>query len=194
MLDILTKFDDTVHLKYDIYTPYTSLMIVTLDDLANIRSRNKNKKIVLTSGTFDMLHVGHLRYLEAAKADGDILVVMLSGDARVRGRKGPGRPIISENDRAKMLDALRIVDYVFIDPAEFKEGQLDPVHAEILAKLQPDIYVTDGEDIRFTTIKQHTTKLLVIQRDEASTTEKDVNTSTTAIIERIVRSARSGHS
>lgn len=165
-------------------------MIVTLEDLAGIRSRNKNKKIVLTSGTFDMLHVGHLRYLKAVKGDGDILVVMLSSDARVRGRKGPERPIISENDRAQMLDALKVVDYVFIDPAKFKEGQLDPVHAEILAGLEPDVYATDGEDIRFTTVKQDTTKMVVIRRDEASTTEKDVNTSTTATIERIIRNTR----
>ena len=165
-------------------------MIVTLDDLTNIRSQHKDKKIVLTSGTFDMLHVGHLRYLKAVKGDGDILVVMISGDARVRGRKGPERPIISENDRAQMLDALKVVDYVFIDPAEFKGDQLDPVHAEILARLKPEVYATDGEDIRFTTVKQHTTKMVVIRRDEASTTEKDVNTSTTATIARIVKAAQ----
>jgi bifunctional ADP-heptose synthase (sugar kinase/adenylyltransferase) len=129
-----------------------------------------------------------LRYLKAVKADGDILVVLLSSDARVRGRKGPQRPIISENDRAQMLDALKIVGYVFIDPAGFREGQLDPVHAEILARLKPDVYATDGEDIRFTTIKQDTTKMVVIRRDEASTSAEDVNTSTTATIERIVQS------
>jgi D-glycero-beta-D-manno-heptose 1-phosphate adenylyltransferase len=166
-------------------------MIVTLDDLADIRSKHKDKKIVLTSGTFDMLHVGHLRYLKAVKVDGDILVVMLSGDARVRGRKGTERPIIPESDRAQMLDALKVVDYVFIDPADFKEGQLDPVHAEILARLKPDVYATDGEDIRFTTVKQDTTKLVIIRRDEASTSERDVNTSTTATIGRIIKAARS---
>jgi rfaE bifunctional protein nucleotidyltransferase chain/domain len=169
---------------------YTLGMIVTLDDLADIRARHQGKKIVLTSGTFDMLHVGHLRYLKAVKGDGDILVVMLSGDARVRGRKGSSRPIIAEHDRALMLDALKLVDYVFIDPADFKEGQLDPVHTEILSQLKPDVYATDGEDIRFTTIKQDTTKMVIIRRDEASTSEEDVNTSTTATIAHIVKSAQ----
>lgn len=165
-------------------------MIVTLADLESIRTRHKNKKIVLTSGTFDMLHVGHLRYLSAVKADGDILVVMMSGDVRVKGRKGQDRPIISEDDRAQMLDALKAVDYVFIDPASFNSGQIDPVHAEILTRLKPEVYATDGEDIRFTTVKQNITKMVIIRRDEASTSEKDVNTSTSATIERIVKAAQ----
>src|SRR4051794_33980645 len=107
-------------------------MIIRLENLADIRSQHKNEKIVLTSGTFDLLHIGHLRYLNAIKALGDIIVVMLSGDDRTKARKGPLRPIIPENDRAQMLDALKVVDYVFIDPARYSPDQIDPVHAEIV--------------------------------------------------------------
>lgn len=160
-------------------------MIVTLNDLSDIRAQHKANTIVLTSGTFDMLHVGHLRYLDAVKAYGDVVVVLLSGDARVKARKGPERPIVPERDRALMLDALKVVDYVFVDPATAAPDQIDPVHAEILKHLQPEVYATDGEDIRFTTVQQDTTKLVIIQRDEASTTPADVATSTTATIERI---------
>lgn len=152
-------------------------MIVRLENLADIRSQHKNEKIALTSGTFDLLHVGHLRYLEAVKALGDIVVVMLSGDARTKARKGSDRPVIPENDRAQMLDALKIVDYVFIDPAQAAPDQIDPVHAEIVSLLNPDVYATDGEDPRFFNIMEKS-KLLVLPRT-------DEQVSTSAIIERI---------
>src|ERR1700684_3873633 len=101
-------------------------MIITVDDLTNIATKHRGQKIVLTSGTFDLLHVGHLNYLNAVKTYGDIVVVMLSGDARTRARKGAGRPVIHEDDRAKVLDALKVVDYVFIDPSTLEPGQIDP--------------------------------------------------------------------
>ena len=93
-------------------------MIISLDDLASIRERHLGQKIALTSGTFDLLHVGHLDYLEKVKQHGEIVVVLLSGDARVKARKGPSRPIISERERARILDSLKVVDYVFIDPSK----------------------------------------------------------------------------
>ncbi len=156
-------------------------MIVRLENLAGIRSQHKNEKIVLTSGTFDLLHVGHLRYLEAVKALGDVVVVMLSGDARVKVRKGPQRPIIPEVDRVQMLDALKIVDYVFIDPATAQPDQIDPVHAEIVAELQPDVYATDGADPRFWNIMDQS-KLVIVPRSES---DGHGHASTSAIIEHI---------
>lgn len=152
-------------------------MIVKLENLADIRSQHRNEKIALTSGTFDLLHVGHLRYLEAVKSLGDILVVMLSGDDRTKARKGPQRPITPENDRAQLLNALKVVDYVFIDPARSAPDQIDPVHAKIVKYLDPDMYATDGEDPRFFNIMDKS-KLLVLPR-----TNEQVSTS--AIIERI---------
>lgn len=156
-------------------------MIVQLENLADIRGRHRSEKIVLTSGTFDLLHVGHLRYLSMVKALGDIVVVMLSGDARIRARKGPERPIIPENDRAVMLDALKVVDYVFIDPATSSPDETDPVHAEIAALLQPDIYATDGPDPRFWNIMEES-KLVILPRSEG-----EGHASTSAIIDHIRR-------
>ncbi len=148
-------------------------MIVNIENLADVRSQHKKEKIVLTSGTFDMLHVGHLHYLNAVKALGDIVVVMLSGDNRVRARKGPNRPIIPEKDRAQMLDALKIVDYVFIDPAKNQPEQIDPVHAEIVMYLDPDVYVTDGEDPRLFDIMDKS-KLLVLPRTDKQDSTSDI--------------------
>jgi cytidyltransferase-like protein len=154
-------------------------MIVKLEDLAGIREKHTDEKVVLTGGTFDLLHVGHLRYLEAVKALGDIVIVMLSGDERTRARKGVERPIIPESDRAEMLDALKIVDYVFIDPATAPPDQIDPVHAEIVAALQPDIYATDGPDVRFWDIMDES-KLVILPRAET-----EGHASTSAIIAHI---------
>ncbi len=152
-------------------------MIIRLENLAEVRNQHKDEKIVLTSGTFDLLHVGHKHYLDTVKALGDIMVVMMSGDDRVKARKGDDRPIIPEGERAEMLDALKIVDYVFVDPATSPPDEIDPVHAEIVAQLQPDLYATDGEDPRFWNIMDPS-HLQVVER-----TEGDV--STTSIIERI---------
>lgn len=152
-------------------------MIIRLENLSDIRRQYKSESIVMTSGTFDLLHTGHLQYLEAVKALGEVVVVLLSSDARVKARKGSSRPIIPENDRAQMLDALKIVNYVFIDPAKAAPDQIDPVHAEIVELLDPDIYATDGEDPRFFTVMDKS-KLVVLPR-----TNEQVSTS--SIIDRI---------
>lgn len=152
-------------------------MIVTLENLPAIREQHKGQKIVLTSGTFDLFHVGHLHYLEAVRELGDIVVVLLSSDARTKARKGPKRPIIPEQDRAAILDALEIVDYVMIDPATSAPDQVDEVHTEIVKTLNPDLYATDGEDPRFFSIMSQD-KLRVLPRSGEQV-------STSAIIERI---------
>lgn len=156
-------------------------MIIKTEDLSDIRQRHADQKIVLTSGTFDLLHVGHVRYLEAVKSYGDIVVVLLSGDDRIRARKGPKRPIIPQDDRAQMLDALKVVDYVLLDPATSLPDEIDPVHADIVAKLQPDTYATDGPDPRFWGIMDKS-KLVVVPRSES---DDYSHASTSAIIEHI---------
>ena len=154
-------------------------MIITVDDLADVRSRHAGRKVALTTGTFDLFHVGHLEYLEQVKQYGDILVVMMSGDDRVKARKGSKRPIIPEAERARILGALKIVDYVFIDPSKMGPEETDPIHAQILDKLQPDYYVTDGPDPRFVHIMDKASfKILDRMQPDPSTT---------AIIDRIVR-------
>ena len=75
---------------------------------------NEGKTIVSTNGCFDILHAGHVKYLEKTKSFGDILIVLLNSDKSVRSIKGPKRPINNENDRAEVLGALRCVDYVVL--------------------------------------------------------------------------------
>jgi rfaE bifunctional protein nucleotidyltransferase chain/domain len=99
--------------------------------------RAAGKKAVLTNGVFDLLHTGHLYFLQQARALGDALFVALNGDASVRALKGPARPVQTEEQRAYALGALACVDAVFI----FGTPRLD---AEILA-LRPDIYCKAGD-------------------------------------------------
>src|SRR6201993_2970537 len=76
--------------------------------------RHRGQKIVLANGCFDTLHVGHTRYLEGARREGDILVVAVNSDSSVHALKGPGRPILPESARAALVGALRAVDYVVL--------------------------------------------------------------------------------
>ena len=93
--------------------------------------------IVFTNGCFDILHAGHVRYLTAAEAMGDFLVIGLNSDASVRRLKGEGRPIVSEAGRAEVLDALRAVDIVTI----FDE----PTAEELVRLVRPNVYVKGGD-------------------------------------------------
>jgi D-glycero-beta-D-manno-heptose 1-phosphate adenylyltransferase len=99
--------------------------------------RAKELKLVLTNGCFDLLHAGHVRYLEAARALGDALAVAINGDGSVRALKGAGRPLNSENDRAEVVAALECVDHVIIFP-EVRATSL-------LEKVRPAIYVKGGD-------------------------------------------------
>ena len=114
-------------------------MILTLQQLAGTISRLKSeqKKIVTTNGVFDILHAGHVRYLTEAKKMGDVLIVGLNSDASTCTLKGETRPINKESDRAEVLDALGMVDYVII----FDE--LDP--RKLLEQIKPHAHVKGGD-------------------------------------------------
>ncbi len=99
--------------------------------------KKEGKRIVFTNGCFDLLHVGHVRYLEAAKALGDILIIGINGDASVRGLKGPLRPILPVEERAEILSGLGCVDYVTV----FDE----PTPLELVTLLQPHVLVKGGD-------------------------------------------------
>lgn len=99
--------------------------------------RAAGKRLVVTNGCFDLLHAGHVAYLAAARALGDALLIGLNSDASTRALKGPNRPLASEQDRAKVLLALRVVDAVVI----FNESTAD----RLLADLRPAIYVKGGD-------------------------------------------------
>lgn len=101
------------------------------------RLQGEGKKIVFTSGCFDILHAGHVRYLEEAKGCGDFLVVGLNSDVSVKMVKGAHRPLNNEQDRAEVLRALRAVDAVVI----YSETD----GCRLMAELRPDVYVKGGD-------------------------------------------------
>jgi D-beta-D-heptose 7-phosphate kinase/D-beta-D-heptose 1-phosphate adenosyltransferase len=101
------------------------------------RAKTQGKKIVFTNGCFDLLHVGHLRVLSEAKKLGDILIVGLNSDRSVNDIKGPERPIVSEAERAELIGALEMVDYVTL----FDEP--DPI--PLLREIKPDVLVKGGD-------------------------------------------------
>jgi rfaE bifunctional protein nucleotidyltransferase chain/domain len=102
------------------------------------RAREHKQRIVFTNGCFDLLHVGHTRYLQAAKALGDILVVGVNSDSSVRSlSKAADRPIVGEDQRAEVLAALGCVDYVVVFP------EPDPLN--LITALQPDVLVKGGD-------------------------------------------------
>src|SRR5664279_5078531 len=113
--------------------------IIAWDKLPEWRAslHAKGKRLVVTNGCFDLLHLGHVTYLETARKEGDALLVGVNGDAAVRQLKGPDRPVTPEHDRAAVLAALESVDGVCI----FAE----PTATRFLAAARPDIYVKGGD-------------------------------------------------
>jgi len=122
----------------------------TLPQLARIvnREQNKRRTVVLANGGFDLIHAGHIRYLEAAKKRGDILVVALNSDASVRKLKGRGRPILPEQERAGILAALGCVDYVTI----FAEPNVE----KILLALKPDVHAKGSDYTKYSVPERDT--------------------------------------
>lgn len=113
--------------------------IVNPDRLAAIADsfRARGRKLVLTNGCFDLLHVGHVRYLQAARALGDALAVAINGDDSVRVLKGAGRPLNTERDRAEIVAALECVDYAVLFPEERV--------TRLIEEVRPSIYVKGGD-------------------------------------------------
>ncbi|MEK6773756.1 MAG: D-glycero-beta-D-manno-heptose 1-phosphate adenylyltransferase [Bdellovibrionota bacterium] len=111
----------------------------SLDKVLEIlkRERQEKNKIVFTNGCFDLLHVGHIRYLQEAKSLGDFLVVAINTDASVRKLKGPERPIQNENDRAEILAALACVNTTVLFDEDTPE--------KIIQQIRPDVLVKGGD-------------------------------------------------
>ncbi len=113
--------------------------VVSQDDLIlHIAVRKRNgERVVFTNGCFDLLHPGHIRCLEQARALGDLLVVVINSDASVRQLKGEPRPLVPQQERAEILAALAAVDYVVIFDA--------PTPHQLIATLRPDVLVKGGD-------------------------------------------------
>ena len=114
-------------------------MLVKRDDIRALIDaiHHAGKTVVCTTGCFDILHVGHVRYLEKTKSFADFCIVLLNSDKSVRSIKGPSRPINNENDRAEILSALRCVDYVVMFDEDSPRNLLD--------EIKPDVYTKGGD-------------------------------------------------
>src|SRR5687767_12277443 len=114
-------------------------VILDMEGLLRVRAslRADGRRLVFTNGCFDILHVGHVRYLAAARALGDALLVAVNSDRSVRALKGAGRPVMCEAERAEMLAALAVVDFVTVFDDESPRG--------LIAKLLPDVLVKGGD-------------------------------------------------
>ena len=145
--------------------------IKTISELQRIveKLKKQGKKIVTTNGVFDILHIGHVRYLEQAKKLGDVLIVFVNSDSSVRMIKDPKRPLNKENERAELIAALECVDYVTI----FNED--NPMN--VLEKIKPNIHVKGGDYqiknlIEKGTVEKNKGKIVLIRKvDGYSTTE-----------------------
>lgn len=109
--------------------------------------RKRGRRIVFTNGTFDLLHAGHVAYLEFARRQGDVLVVGVNSDASVRRYKGPGRPIQRERDRARILAALECVDYVVIFGEDEPRALIVEVQPDVLVKGADWAHYVSGRDV-----------------------------------------------
>lgn len=154
--------------------------IKTIEEIAEIANELKKagKKIVFTNGCFDLLHLGHVKYLQQSGALGDVLILALNSDASVRQLKGPSRPLVPEAERAEILSALECVDYVVI----FNEKRINRVFEAV----KPQIYVKGG-DYTIDTLDQDERKMIEKSGAKIHIIKKIGNYSTTKFIEKITK-------
>ncbi len=155
--------------------------LISQSDLLTLHEKlqDKGKKVVFTAGSWDLIHAGQCRYLEKARAYGDVLVVGVSSNAAIRSVKGPNKPILDEKIRAEMLTFLRSVDFVTILP--------EPSCVPTLGLLRPDTYVTVKEDWtadyksskEYATVTKYGGEVIVVDRQSTSI-------STTQILQRAI--------
>lgn len=154
--------------------------VLTWDQLADWRAqlRREGRRLVVTNGCFDLLHRGHVTYLEAARSLGDVLLVGVNSDASVRELKGPERPVNNESDRAFVLAALGSVDGVCVFT--------DRTALRFLEHVQPDIYAKGG-DYTIDTINQDERRLVEHAGGRVAILPGVPGKSTTALVEKISR-------
>ena len=148
-------------------------MLVKREEIRDLidKIHKSGKTVVTTNGCFDILHVGHVRYLEKTKTFADYLIVLLNSDKSVRSIKGPTRPINNENDRAEILSALRCVDYVVLFDEDSPRNLLD--------EMKPDVY-TKGADYTMKTLPEadimikNNTRVEFIEFVEGKSTTKTI--------------------
>ncbi len=154
--------------------------IVSLEKLADWRNgvRTSGSKVVVTNGCFDLIHLGHVTYLEAARNLGDLLLVGVNGDQAVRELKGPDRPVNTEADRAAVLAALQCVDAVCIFP--------ERTATRFLSVAQPEVYVKGG-DYTLDTLNQEERRAVESAGGRIALLQLVPGKSTTALLKKISR-------
>ena len=152
--------------------------ILSPEDVRTVREdlRGAGKVLVFTNGCFDILHVGHVRYLTAARALGDALLVAINNDRGVRALKGPGRPLVNEAERAEMLAALEVVTYVTVFDDVSPRG--------LIAEVLPDVLVKGGD---YAVHEIHGREEVEAAGGRVRSLPLTKGASTTSIIERIKR-------
>lgn len=148
-------------------------MFIKFNNLQKIRADCINKTIVFAGGTFDIIHRGHVDFLKNLRSRGDIVVIAVSTDGRVKERKGSSRPIHTQKDRALIIDAMRDVDFTTIAPE--RDNDIPPT-IRILEKLKPDHFVTRDQKwaLYSDNVQAHGTNLVI-------ETPKKVNSSSRII-------------
>lgn len=161
------------------------MSIILIDSLSSIRQRHKNQKIGFCSGVFDLTHAGHVLFLENCKSRVDILVTAVGCDALVKTRKGILRPIQSEVIRVRSVDALKPVDYCFVDTISSKNDLL-AIIPYVFRELKPDTYIINNDAFDIPK-RQHIADQfgvsMIVQERTCPPEFKDI--STTNIINRI---------
>lgn len=156
--------------------------------------RQQNKKIVLTQGSWDMIHVGHARYLEKAKSYGDVLIVGVDSDKKIRQRKGLGRPVVPQDERLEMLSHLGAVDHVILK-------EVDTPKWELIKSVRPDTLVVIREnydDAKIAALKAYCGEILISPRMATTSTSaklrsvqigeaKKIETKLTKAIQEVLR-------
>lgn len=148
-------------------------LIGSLDDMTRTVThlRGLGYKIVLTSGSFDLIHMGHVKYLTRAKAFGDILVVGVDSDAKIRRRKGPDRPMVPESERLEMLAHQRPVDLIYLkDESEPRWGLIKAVRPDVLVLSEDHSYSEDDQRA----LLEHVGRIEVLERQASVTTSERI--------------------
>jgi len=154
-------------------------MIISLGELEKVRKHNKAQTIVFAGGVFDVFHTTHVRTFKKLRTYGDIVVIGVVSDKRVRERKGPGRPVLTQKERCEIVDAIRYVDFVVQMPTPTKSEPVPTL--AILKKLRPNIFVSvDRNWMNYThVIDELGIRLKIVKRIHPI--------SSTSIIERVLR-------
>ena len=168
---------------------FLDMICKSYTNFPSIRRKHKDKKLVYCSGSFDLVHAGHILFFEDCKRLGDVLTVGVASDMMLRRNKGKGRPVLNQHVRLKTIDALKPVDYCFLSESTRRDHLLRETE-EVFKRLRPDIYVInqDAFDVEYRKMlaKKYGVKMKILKRTAPPEFEK---ISTSKIIDKIKKSS-----